>query len=76
MFEDSVSTADLASMVGALARLDARVDDAERIGRIRLLEEIKSAAAAAQAKETAAFVASQKSPRSVPALGRRMSARG
>ncbi len=55
-----MTTGDLASMVGVLARLEARVEDAERIDRIRLLEELKSAAAAAQAVETTAFVASQK----------------
>lgn len=34
--------------------------DSERIDRIRLLDELKSAAAAAQARETAAFAASQR----------------
>ena len=60
MFEASVTTGDLASMVRALSRLQAAGGDAERVDRIRLLEELKSAAAAAQARETAAFVASQK----------------
>ena len=38
----------------------AAVDDAERIDRIRALEELKSAVAAAQLAETAAFDASQR----------------
>ena len=36
------------------------MDDAERVDQIRLLEEIKSAAAAAQATVTSDFVASQR----------------
>ncbi len=55
-----MTTGDLVGLVGVLARLEPRVEDAERIDRIRLLEELKSAAAAAQAVETTAFVASQK----------------
>ena len=55
-----LTTADLESMVGALAELETPVSDAERIDRIRALEAVKAAAAAAQARETAAFVASQK----------------
>jgi hypothetical protein len=60
---DSVplSTAVLAKFGSFLAHLDQDVDSAVRIDRIRLLEEIKSQAAAAQARETAAFVASQRS---------------
>jgi hypothetical protein len=65
-----VSTAELRALVGALRRLDPDVDDAGRIDRIRLLEELKGAVAAAQATETAAFVASQRADqaaRGVPA---------
>jgi hypothetical protein len=50
----------LSGAIAALGRLDQRVDDATRIDRIRLLEELKAAAAAAQAKETAAFATSQR----------------
>ena len=61
MFERAPTTAaDLRWFVGALGRLDDRVDDAERVDQIRLLEEIKSAAAAAQATVTSDFVASQR----------------
>jgi hypothetical protein len=63
MFEiDSgmTSAEGLAAMVAALGRPSPRTDDAARIDRIRLLEELKSAAAAAQAQETADFVASQR----------------
>ena len=52
-------TAQLASTVAALYRLDSSVDDAERIDQLRLLEELKAAAAAAQARVAAAFRASQ-----------------
>ncbi|HET8583195.1 MAG TPA: DUF222 domain-containing protein, partial [Jatrophihabitans sp.] len=55
-----LSTAALAEFGNALAGLDEDVDGAERIDRIRLLEEIKAQAAAAQARQTAAFVASQR----------------
>lgn len=40
--------------------MEPDVDDSVRVDRIRLLEELKSAAAAAQARETAAFAASQR----------------
>ncbi len=43
----------------ALGRLDGGVADAELVDRIRLLEELKAAAAAAQARATTAFVAAQ-----------------
>src|SRR5688572_14958368 len=61
MFEATqpVGTRDLEVIVGALSRLEAPMDDAERIDRIRLLEAVKAAAAAAQAKEAAAFDVSQ-----------------
>jgi hypothetical protein len=55
-----VGTAALAEMLRTLGRLDPDVADAVRIDRIRLLEELKSAAAAAQAAETAAFADSQR----------------
>lgn len=61
MFDDQLSTTDgLRAFGAALSRLDDHVEDAERIDQIRLLEELKSAAAAAQARVTARFVASQK----------------
>ncbi|MDX6327000.1 MAG: hypothetical protein QOK15_3354 [Nocardioidaceae bacterium] len=46
-------------MVSCLTSVDEGVGDAERIDQIRLLEELKAAAGAAQAKVTAKFVASQ-----------------
>ncbi len=54
-----LSSDDLAGWVAQLAGIDVRVDDVERIDRIRELERIKSACAAAQAELTVAFVASQ-----------------
>jgi hypothetical protein len=50
----------LAGLIYALGDLDQDVNDAVRIDRIRLLEELKSAVAAAQVRETAAFVTSQR----------------
>jgi hypothetical protein len=63
MFEPApaeLSTERLRSFIGALARLDADVDDAERIDQIRLLEALKAAASAAQATVTSRFAASQR----------------
>jgi hypothetical protein len=60
MFEARFTTALLAETVVGLAGLEDEVGDAERIDQIRLLEELKSAAAAAQARVTARFVESQK----------------
>jgi hypothetical protein len=54
-----VETPHLRAVVDGLTRLDPGVDDAERIDQIRVLEELKAAAAAAQARVTTAFVASQ-----------------
>ena len=50
----------LAGMIDMLRGLPQRVDDRVRIDRIRALEELKAAVAAAQAVETAAFAASQR----------------
>ena len=46
---------DLASLVRSLASAEARVSDAERVDRIRAMEDLKSALCAAQATETAAL---------------------
>jgi hypothetical protein len=54
-----LTTDDLAGLVAMLGRLASDAGDAERIDRIRLLEEIKGACAAAQAREAVAFKASQ-----------------
>ena len=50
----------LAEFRARLAALDQGVDDAVRIDRIRLLEQLRGAVAAAQARESAAFAASQR----------------
>jgi len=63
MFEvdaEVLTTGRLAALVAGLGRLDASVDDAERVDQIRLLEQLKAAAAAAQARVTAGFVTSQR----------------
>ncbi len=50
----------VAGMTAGLAVLDRHVDDAERIDQIRALEELKAAAAAAQARITADLDESQR----------------
>ncbi|HEU5006004.1 MAG TPA: DUF222 domain-containing protein [Jatrophihabitantaceae bacterium] len=62
---ESVSTVDagttaLTGLIATLRELPGGADDAARIDRIRLLEELKSTAAAMQARETAEFAASQR----------------
>ncbi|MGI9155819.1 MAG: hypothetical protein ACR2FG_04185 [Marmoricola sp.] len=60
-----LSTCRLVVVQGELAGYDgAGVDDAERIDQLRALEELKAAAAAAQARVTAAFEASQRAEQS------------
>jgi hypothetical protein len=58
--EAALTTAELAGWVEALTRLDTRVDDDERIDQLRALERVKAACAAAQARVTTAFAASQR----------------
>ena len=50
---DPLGAATIATWVTALAGTDRVVDDAERIDQIRVLEELKAAASAAQARATA-----------------------
>ncbi len=56
---ESLTTTELAYLVSRMGRMPAAADDAERIDRIRLFEEIKAAAAAGQAREAVAFKRSQ-----------------
>ncbi|MGI8702458.1 MAG: DUF222 domain-containing protein [Nocardioidaceae bacterium] len=53
------SAAELADWLGALRGTSPAGDDAERIDRIRWMEQVKSALAAAQAREAVAFTQSQ-----------------
>ena len=53
-------TVDLEAMVGCLAHLEVDVDDAQRITQLGLLERIKGAAAAAQARVSVDFETSQR----------------
>lgn len=55
----SHTTQSLQALVGSLARVDRDVTDAERIDQLTALEQVKAAAAAAQAVVTAGFVSSQ-----------------
>jgi len=50
----------VAELLAALRSMTPATDDSARVARLRALEELKSAAAAAQAVETAAFVQSQR----------------
>jgi hypothetical protein len=61
----SLSTGDLAGWRQQLAGLDRDVSDAERIEQIRVLEELKAAAAAAQARVSAGLDASQRAAQAV-----------
>jgi hypothetical protein len=58
----------LAAFVEGLRRLDAGVDDVERVEQLRVLEELKAAAAAAQARVTVAFEASQRAAQDAAGL--------
>jgi hypothetical protein len=55
-----LTTDDLRDLIRGLAMLEEHVTDAEMIDQIRLLEEVKSAAAAAQARVTVRFVSAQR----------------
>ncbi|HET7399408.1 MAG TPA: DUF222 domain-containing protein [Intrasporangium sp.] len=55
-----MTTAEVAAFLARLPDLDAGVGDAERIEQLSLLEQVKNAAAAAQAKIAVAFDASQR----------------
>ncbi|MEO6997905.1 MAG: HNH endonuclease, partial [Terracoccus sp.] len=54
-----LTTEGLAALVASLSHLDENVDDGERIDQLSALERVKSAVAAAQARVTVGFVASQ-----------------
>jgi hypothetical protein len=60
VFESGSSADALRAIVVALGRLDRDVDDATRVDRLRLLEELKAAASAAQARDAADLYASQR----------------
>jgi hypothetical protein len=75
----SAGASPLAEVRAVVLGLDQHVTDGERIDRIRLLEELKGALAAAQAREVVAFTASQRADqrvRGVPAerIGRGVAA--
>jgi hypothetical protein len=55
-----LTTDHLTSLIEAIACLDPEVDDAERVTQLGLLETVKSAAAAAQARVTVAFDTSRR----------------
>lgn len=60
MIEAANGDGALTALIDTLRALPQDVDDAVRIDRIRLLEEIKAAAAAAQVRETAALADAQR----------------
>lgn len=63
MFESDVVSEDLRAWVTTLAELPADPTDAERLDRIRAMEEAKNALCAAQAREAAALDASTRQAR-------------
>jgi hypothetical protein len=61
MFDSGpVTTAELEAFVSRLAAIDRDVDDADRVDQIAALERVKGAAAAAQARVSVDFDASQR----------------
>jgi hypothetical protein len=73
MGEQAITTADLAGWVDALLTLAEDATDAERIDRIRLMEDVKGALCAAQAREAVALkrsVVDAEAARGVPAAKR------
>ena len=72
--DESVAT--LRGALDALAAASTADADADRIDQIRLLEEIKSAAAAAQARVTADFVATQRAAQAAAGVPAERAGRG
>lgn len=68
--------ADMRALIAALTQPRPGVDDYTRVDRIRALEELKSAAAAAQARETAAFAASQRAEQQAAGVAAQRVGRG
>lgn len=71
-----MTTAELADLVVAIGDMAPATDDSDRIERLRQLENFKSAAAAAQARETAAFVVSQKAVQAIAGTPAKRQGRG
>ena len=61
----AASTETVRALIAALGALAPAVDDSDRIERVRLFEELKSVAAAAQAVETRDFERSQRAEQAV-----------
>ena len=72
----SAVVAELAAWVERLGALPDAVDDAERIDRIAVLERLRGAVAAAQARETSGFADSQAAARAAAGLPERLHGRG
>ena len=73
----SITTADLAMLVGQVTAMDPAADDGERIDRIRHFEQLKAALSAAQMATAVEFAESRKTAdaeRGVPAVRRGRSA--
>jgi hypothetical protein len=71
MFESTmvpVTTAELETWVSRLAAMDRDVDDAARIDQVTMLERLKGAAAAAQARVSVDFDASQRESQAAAGL--------
>ncbi|WP_411284695.1 DUF222 domain-containing protein [Lapillicoccus sp.] len=71
-----LSTVELETMVGRLAHLDSDIDDTQRITQLGLLERLKGAAAAAQARVSVDFEASQRREQAAAGLPADQQGRG
>ncbi len=71
-----LSTVDLEALVNCLAHLEVDVDDAQRITQLGLLERLKGAAAAAQARVSVDFEASQRREQAAAGLPADQQGRG
>ncbi|HET7398259.1 MAG TPA: DUF222 domain-containing protein [Intrasporangium sp.] len=80
MFEEErltpVTTADLRGWVARLGALASQVPDAERVEQLRLLEQVKNAACAAQARVAVAFEDSQREAQAAAGVPARERGRG
>ena len=72
----AADTETVRALIAALGSLSPAVDDADRIERVRLFEELKSVAAAAQAIETRDFARSQRAEQATAGVPTRQQGRG
>jgi hypothetical protein len=74
--DDTSTTADVAAFIDGLAQLNTTMDDADRITLLGQLETVKAAAAAAQARLSVSFDASQRAQQRTDGVPARRLGRG